>query len=89
MQDEHIPEVMATGWFESYQFFQQLEPGDLLEKVTYNIRYSCNSIDSLHSYWKLQAPELQAKHSQRYSGKFEANRSVWQDAIIAQPDIAQ
>ena len=76
MRNVHIPEVMATGFFTSNKLMRLLEPPADEEGITYAIQYACNNIEALRRYQEEEAPGLQAKHSERYDGKFFAFRTI-------------
>ena len=74
MKTVHIPDVMATGMFESFQI-NRIIKGDE-EGVTYAIQYICPDMKTLHQYQVKHAQKLQAEHTQRYQGKFVAFRTL-------------
>jgi len=76
MLGSHIPEVMATGCFEAYEMRRQLEPG-VPGRTTFEIRYLCASMDTYQRYQEEHAPRLQAAHSARFGGRFEATRRLF------------
>lgn len=76
MQEKHIPEVMATGYFLDYVIQRMLDPQPQEGTITYNIQYSCRSLELLEEYQAHQAPDLQAQHNQRYEGRFVAFRTL-------------
>ncbi len=75
MQNVHVPEVLATGFFCESKILRLLEPEDE-EGFTYTIQYFCESRDLLNRYWRESAPALQAAHTERFRGKFVAFRTV-------------
>lgn len=75
MQRVHIPEVMATGLFLEYKMSQVLDERNP-DGTTFAIQYLCKDMDTLKNYEQNHAPALQAKHTQRYSGKFGAFRTL-------------
>lgn len=75
MQNTHIPEVMETGYFLAHEFFKVLlnrEEGI----VTYSIQYRFAEMKDLQLYQAKEAPQLQAKHLERYGDKCVAFRTV-------------
>lgn len=76
MRSVHIPEVMATGYFKKSQMLRLLDPPADEEGITYAIQYSCDNIEALRRYQNEMAPSLQAKHAERYEGKFYAFRTI-------------
>ncbi|TNE46605.1 MAG: DUF4286 family protein [Deltaproteobacteria bacterium] len=78
MEDVHIPDVLATGYFLNASIFQQLEPPAEEGRSAYQIRYTCQSLNDLESYQANSAAALQADHTQRYQGRFAASRTILQ-----------
>lgn len=74
MRDEHIPDVMATGYFLDNRFAKVL--ADDQGGVTYSIQYTCKSMLDLQEYQRDHAPRLQADHTKRFEGKFVAFRTL-------------
>lgn len=81
MIEVHIPDVMATKCFESYQI-QKILTGEHQNGVSFSIMYTVPSYEVLHKYSKEYAPALQKEHKDRYDGKYAAFRTVMQ--IISQ-----
>lgn len=75
MRDVHIPDVMATGYFEKYEMHRTLED-EAGDRATYIIRYYCSSLQRYRDYQLKTAPRLQQDHAERYKGRFEASRIV-------------
>ncbi len=76
MQEEHIPEVIATGCFKGYRFWQIIPEKVETTGRTYCVQYECESLTVYDSYQKKYAPALQAKHTAKYEGHFVAFRTV-------------
>lgn len=74
MKNKHIPDVMATGMFESYQINRVIK--DEEGGITYAVQYVCQDMKTLHQYQIKYAQKLQAEHTQRYQGKFVAFRTL-------------
>ncbi|MDX5346077.1 MAG: DUF4286 family protein [Hymenobacteraceae bacterium] len=75
MQEVHIPEVMATGFFLKNQIARVLGDEDT-GGITYAIQYTARNMDDLLEYNRKHAPALQAKHTERYRDRFVAFRTV-------------
>ena len=75
MQEKHIPDVMATGYFNSYKLSKILYT-DESDGITYAIQYLCNSIGDLEDYQKNCAAQLQKEHTDRYKDKYVAFRTL-------------
>lgn len=74
MKEVHIPDVMATGMFESYQIARIIK--DSPEGINYAVQYICQDMKTLHQYQIKHAQKLQAEHTDRYKGKFVAFRTL-------------
>lgn len=73
IQEEHIPDMLATG-----KFVKALLTKVLVEEemggVTYSVQYNCPSKEVLESYYKEDAERLRSE-SKRFAGKFVAFRT--------------
>ena len=78
MREVHIPDVMATGYFEDYLLSKRIDPASGAAVATYDIDYYCASLDRYHAYAKDAAPALQREHTARYEGRFSASRRLLQ-----------
>lgn len=76
MRDIHIPDVIATGYFDAYGMQKVLDFESVGERVTYTINYYCESLENYQAYTKNAAPRLQEEHAKRYRGHFSASRTV-------------
>jgi hypothetical protein len=76
MQEVHIPEVLATGYFADHQFLEQTT-AEGPNQSRFQIQYFCYSEKELNRYWAERAPALQSSHTARYSGRFQASRAVF------------
>lgn len=74
MQQEHIPEVMATGYFLENKIYKVLVEEE--QGTTFSIQYTCNSIKDLEEYQRLHAQRLQKEHSRKFANKFVAFRTL-------------
>ncbi|MBL7743944.1 MAG: DUF4286 family protein [Chitinophagaceae bacterium] len=77
-QQEHIPEVMASGQFIDHKFYKLLELADDEDTATYIVQYFAKSIDRYHHYIKHAAPVLRQKALDKWGNQFIAFRSVMQ-----------
>jgi len=75
MIDSHIPDVMATGAFESYQMQKVLTEGSE-GGTTFAIQYLSPSREEYERYQMQHAAALQEDHQKRYNGKFGAFRTL-------------
>ena len=74
MKSEHIPKVMATGFFLKNELARVLV--DEEDGITYSIQYRCNSLKDFEDYQRDYAPGLQKEHLDRYRDKFVAFRTL-------------
>lgn len=77
MKSVHIPDVMATGYFESYRLTRILGDDDE-HGVGFAIQYIASDMDSFQTYQKNCAKKLQKEHSDRYPNKYVAFRTLMQ-----------
>lgn len=75
MQQEHLPEVMATGCFESYRM-HRIIGGDQGDSVSYAVGYVCKDMKTMHQYQVQYGPALQAKTASKYADKCLAFRTL-------------
>jgi hypothetical protein len=75
----HIPEVMATGYFEDYKMMRVVSEEPDNTGITFAIQYRCANMKALHQYTVLEAPRLQRDHKQRYEGQFVAFRTILEE----------
>jgi len=75
MMEVHIPEVMATGCFQSYRVLRLLEIDDS-EGPTYAVQYSAASRASYDEYISTHASTLREKTYEKWGNQFIAFRSV-------------
>lgn len=77
MQQEHLAEVVGTGLFDQYAFFELLEP--LLEEEegrTFVAQYTTDSLVRYEAYITDFAPLLRDKGFARFGNQFIAFRSL-------------
>ncbi len=73
MQQEHIPEMLATGKF-SKALLSKVLVEEEMGGITYSVQYTTSSKEMLQRYYDENAEELRAK-SNRFAGKFVAFRT--------------
>jgi hypothetical protein len=78
MQEVHIPDVMATGYFRASHLQRLLEPQPDPGLATFNVQYECESMEHYQRYQKEAAPALQADHTERFKDRFVAFRTILQ-----------
>lgn len=74
MKEVHIPDVMKTKLFIESKISKILaeEEGG----KSYSVMYLCKDMETLNDYQENHAPALQKDHSDRYSGRFAAFRTL-------------
>lgn len=75
MRSVHIPDVLATGLFRGARMMRVTEP-PAAARPTFRFEYTLADRDAFDVYQREHAPRLQADHTERYAGRFEASRSV-------------
>ena len=75
MQNEHIPEVMASGCFYDSEIFRVVSP-ETEDGTTYCIQYYAEDISDYEKYQIEQAAIMQTKLKDKYGKKFTAVRTV-------------
>ena len=75
MQEEHMPEVIATGCFDASRLSHLLDQ-DEQEGVTYVAQYFCDNIEQYHKYIDEHAMGLREKGLKAFGAKFAAFRTV-------------
>ena len=74
MKEVHIPDVIATGYFERARLCRVI--GGTENGVTYATQYECESVAKMQQYETKAAPALRAEHQKRYEGKVAAFRTL-------------
>jgi hypothetical protein len=75
MQQKHIPDVMATGYFLRNQVCRMLNEEDN-GGVTYAVQYFARNMEDLEEFLQDHAPALQDEYHQRYQGRYVSFRSM-------------
>ncbi len=76
MSEEHLPEVMSTGKFISYEMFK-IDPHDESDTGTsYNIQYKLENRSLLEDYSNNHGPALKAKTAAKYGERVLAFRTI-------------
>ncbi|MDX2286058.1 MAG: DUF4286 family protein [Bacteroidia bacterium] len=76
MQAEHIPDVMATGCFESWMLQELIDPEPDAGTATFNVQYRFSEPESLERYIGEHAPQLRRAVSERYGSRLVSFRTV-------------
>lgn len=77
MQQEHIPEVMASDCFEKHVFVRLME-NDETEGVTYAVQYYALSKAAYNRYIDKYSPLLRQKTIEKWGNKVIAFRTLMQ-----------
>lgn len=77
MQQEHIPEVIATGCFIKATILRLIEVDDS-EGPTYAVQYYAESKANYNRYIENYAPEMRQRSFVKWGNRFIAFRSVMQ-----------
>ena len=80
MNETHLGDVMATGYFESWKMLKMLIPASTNDEVSYVVQYSFSSMDKYEEYAKKESAKLQSEHAQKFPGKFKAARAVLEES---------
>lgn len=75
MINTHIPDVMSSGAFETYQMHKVITEGSE-GGTTFAIQYLSPSMEEYDRYQMQHAPKLQDDHQKKYAGKFGAFRTL-------------
>jgi len=75
MENEHIPDVLATGYFQGCRMSKLLGQ-DESDGKTYSIQYASPSMKDLHQYQATEAPRLKQEHVKKYGEKVLAYRTM-------------
>lgn len=75
MLNEHLPEIMNTGYFTNYQIAKLINV-DELDGPTYAIQYHANSINDYNKYINEFATPLRQKTQQLWGDKCISIRTL-------------
>ncbi len=75
MKSTHIPDFMITGCFESFRLTRIIGDDDE-HGVGFAIQYIAADMVSFHAYQENYAKKLQKEHSDRYSNRYVAFRTL-------------
>ena len=68
--DRHIPDVMETGCFESFELFREV--------LKFQVRYTLDSHEKLDHYIEHHAQALRADVAEHFPQELSFERHVWQ-----------
>ncbi|MBK6836005.1 MAG: DUF4286 family protein [Bacteroidetes bacterium] len=75
MKTQHVPDVLKTGCFVGNQIVKILGND---EGATYSVQYTFKTMEDYDRYKAEHAPALQKEHTEKFSGKFAAFRTLLQ-----------
>ncbi len=68
IHDVHIPAVMATGYFDSFQVLNVIDSPN--EGITYCVQYRTSSLVKFNHFYTKHLHSLQAIHQQQFENQF-------------------
>src|ERR1700679_4312063 len=68
LHEVHIPAVMATGYFNSYQVLNVIDSPN--EGVTYCVQYQTESMEKFNQFYSNHLHRLQAIQNQEFENQF-------------------
>ena len=68
MQEVHIPAIMTTGHFKSYQILNVIDSPN--EGVTYCVQYHADNIEAFNEFYGKHLHRLQDAHNQAFENQF-------------------
>lgn len=74
-QQEHIPDIMASGQFTQWKMFRLLEQDDT-EGMTFVIQYFAPSLENYNKYIEEYATALRQKAFDKWGNRFIAFRTI-------------
>lgn len=75
MQDEHMPLVISTGYFERGRLLRLLETDDS-DGPTYAVQFTAPSVASYHEYKSRHAEDHRQIMGQKWAGRYVSFSSV-------------
>lgn len=79
MKSEHLPEVMATGKFVSYQMYRIDPHQDGDSGTSYSIQYRVETRELYHDYAENHGPALKAKTVAKFGDRIAAFRTILEE----------
>ncbi|MEM9983876.1 MAG: DUF4286 family protein [Bacteroidota bacterium] len=76
MKEEHIPQVLATGYFTGHEFHKLVDPQPEAGAATYNVQYLMESFTDYHHYQEKAAPALRKDHEEAFGKSVLSFRTV-------------
>lgn len=79
MQTTHIPDVLATGCFESHKILRLLGEVPEAQGKTYAIQYFATSTEAIDQYLANHAPKLRQDVLERYQDQCVSFRTLLEE----------
>jgi len=79
MQEEHLPEVLATGLFIEHTFSKLLTEAEGNEGHNYCIQYKLQSMEDYQQYIQKFGPTLKQKTAEKWGEQVLAFRSLMEE----------
>lgn len=83
MQEEHLPQMLATGHFHSAKLFRVITQEDV-GGISYAAQYHCEKRADFSNYLKLNAQELRQSARTRFGSKILSFRTELEEIISVQ-----
>lgn len=68
MKAVHIPAIMATGYFNSYQILNVIDSPN--EGITYCIQYHTDHIDKFNKFYNEHLHQFYERHDQAFQNRY-------------------
>ena len=76
MQGVHIPNMLNTGYFNSYKIFKILVPETEADFIVYRVNYELDSFEKYSEYAQKEANRLQREAIEKYHSLKRSNRKA-------------
>lgn len=76
MEQDYLPEALASGYIQSYRMNQLMEPIYEPNTITYNVQYEMQGLSEMDAFRRLVEPTLEGYHQARFGEQSLAVRSV-------------
>lgn len=78
MQEEHIPEMLATGFFVKNAFYRLLEQ-DETEGITFVAQYFCSGVEDYQAYLQQCATAMRQKGIDKFGERVLGFRTLMEE----------
>ena len=80
MRRNHIPKMLATGYFTSVRLYRLINVED--EGATYSLQFMSENLEKVQEFLEEKAYQLAHEHNERYKNKHVAFRTVLQEVDL-------